>query len=204
MATRMSPFYTNYRFHTRTTWPVGKESKNHASRNYVHWIESVHDICLKRLEETHERMGMYYDRARKKPPPYGVRDLVMLNGKHIRTRRAAKKLDTKLFGPCNVKKVVGPEGQSVELELPSRWRVYNVFHTSMVEPYRSSGRGLRDEPIADTDSGYVDRLSVTYKVGYDVQGNQVLADFEVEEILGSYYNAKGIKVLYLIKWKGYP
>ena len=76
------------------------------------------DLCLKRLKATHERMGKYYDRARKEPPPYGVGDLVMLNSKHIRTRRAAKKLDTKLFGPYKAKKLVGLEGQSVELELP--------------------------------------------------------------------------------------
>ena len=68
---------------------------------------------LKRLVETRERMGKYYDRARKEPPPYGVGDIVMLNGKHIRTRRAAKKLDAKLFGPFKVMKLVGPEGQSV-------------------------------------------------------------------------------------------
>ena len=82
-------------------------------------------------------------------------------------RRAVKKRDAKLFGPFKVKKLVGPEGQSVELELPSRWRVHNIFHTSLVEPYRSSGRGLRDEPIAVTDSRYVDRLGVTHEVGYD-------------------------------------
>ena len=149
-------------------------------------------------------MGKYYDRARKEPPSYGVGDLVMLNGKHIRTRRVVKKLDAKLFRPFKVKKLVGPEGQSVELELPSRWRVHTVFHTSLVEPYRSSGRRLRDEPIAVTDSGYVDRLGVTHEVGYDVEGNQVLQDFEVEEIMWSHYNAEGNKVLYLIKWKGYP
>ena len=77
-------------------------------------------------------MGKYYDRARKEPPPYSVSDLVMLNGKHIRTRRAAKKLDAKLFGPFKVKKLVGPEGQSVELELPSRWRVHNVLDRKSV------------------------------------------------------------------------
>ena len=98
----------------------GKESKNPASRNYAHWIESVHNLCVKRLEGTRQRMGKYYDRARKEPPPYSVGDHVMLNGKHIRTRRTAKKLDAKLFVPIKVKKLVGPEGQSVELELPSR------------------------------------------------------------------------------------
>ena len=73
-----------------------------------------------------------------------------------------------------------------------------------MEPYLSSGRELHDEPIAFTDSGYVDRRGVTYEVGYDVEGNQVHEDFEVEEKMGSHYNAEGNKVLYLIKWKGYP
>ena len=162
MATPMSPFYMNYGFHPWTTWPVEKESKNPASRNYAHWIESMHDLCLKRLEETCERMGKYYNTARKEPPPYGVGDLVLINVKQIRTRRAAKKLDAKLFGPFKVKKLVGPEGQSVELEQPLRWRVHKEFHISLVEPYRSSGRGRRDKPIPDTESGYVDRLGVTH------------------------------------------
>ena len=88
-ATQMSPFFANYGFHPRTNWPVEKESKNPASMNYAHWIESVHELCLSRLEEARQRMGRYYDRSRKEAPPYSVDDLVMLNGKHIRTRRAA-------------------------------------------------------------------------------------------------------------------
>ena len=58
-ATQMRPFFTNYGFHPRTNWPVEKESKNPASRNYAHWIESVHELCVKCLEETRKRMGKY-------------------------------------------------------------------------------------------------------------------------------------------------
>ena len=181
-----------------------KESKNPVSRNYAHWMESVHELCVKHLEETRERMRKYHDRSLKEVPPYSGGDLDMLNGKNIRTQRAAKKLDAKLFGPFKVVRLVGQGGQSVELELPQCWRVHNVFHTSLIEPYRTSVRGLRDEPITVTDSGCLDRLGVTDEVGYNVEGNQVLEDFEVEEIMGSHYNAERKKVLYLIKWKGYP
>ena len=69
----------------------------------------------------------------------------------------------------------------------------------LIEPYGTSVHGLRDEPIAVTDSGYDDRLGVTHEVGYDVEGIQVLEDFEVEEIMGSHYHAEWKKVLYLIK-----
>ena len=56
-ATQMSQFFANYDFHPQTNWPVEKESKNPASRNYAHWMESVHELCVKRLEETDQRMG---------------------------------------------------------------------------------------------------------------------------------------------------
>ena len=203
MATQMSSFFANYGFYPRTNWPVEKVSKNPTSRNYAHWMESVHELCVKRFEETRERMGKYYDCLRKEAPPYSVGDLVMLNGKNIRTQRAAKKLDAKLFGPFKVVRLVQQGGQSVELELPQRWRVHNIFHTSLIKPCRTSVCGLRDEPIAVTDSGYVDRFGVTHEVGFDVEGNQVLEDFEVEEIMQSHYNAEWKKVLYPIKLKGY-
>ena len=180
-----------------------KESKNPASRNYAHWMQSVHELCVRHLEETHERMGKYYDHSRKVAPPYSVGDLVLLNGKNIMTWQAAKQLNAKLFGQFKVVRLVGQGGQLVELELPQHWRVYNIFHTSLNEPYCTSVRGLWDESNEVTDSGHVDRLVVTYEVGYDVKGNQVFEDFEVEEIMGSHYNAEWKKVLYLIKWKGY-
>ena len=56
-ATQMSPFFANFDFHPRTNWPMEKESKNPASRNYAHWMESVHELCVKRLEETRPHMG---------------------------------------------------------------------------------------------------------------------------------------------------
>ena len=76
-------------------------------------MESVHELCVKRHEETCQRMGKYYDQSRKEAPPYSVGDLVMLNGKNIRTRWAAKKLDAKLFGPFKVVRLVGQGRKSV-------------------------------------------------------------------------------------------
>ena len=205
MATQRSPFFANYSFHPQTNWPVEKESKNPASRNYAHWMEREHKLYVKRLEETRECMRKYYDCTRKEASRYSlaVGDLVMLNGKNIRLQRAVRKLDAKLFGPFKVVRLVGQGGQSVELELLQHWRVHNVFHTSLIEPYRTSFCRLWDKPIAVTDSGYVDRLGVTHEVGNNVEGNEVLEDLEGEEIMGSLYNAERKKVLYLIKWKGY-
>src|SRR5258705_4197428 len=129
-------------------------------------MSSVHDLCRSYLEATQARMSRYYDRTRREAPPYGVGDLVMLNGKNIRTRRAAKKLDAKLFGPFKVVRLVDRGGMSVELELPKRWCVYNVFHTFLLERYRASAKGLREAPIAITDERYVNREGGVHEVGY--------------------------------------
>ena len=88
--------------------------------------------------------------------------------------------------------------------MPKRWRVYNVFHTSLLEPYHASAKGLHPPPIAVTDRSYVDWFGMEHDVGYDMDGQQVLEDFEVEEIMGSEYSTGRKKVLYLIKWTGYP
>ena len=43
-----------------------------------------------------------------------------------------------------------------------------------------------------------------HEVGYDVDGQQVLEDFEIEKIMGFEYSTGRKRVLYLIKWTGYP
>ena len=106
-ATQISPFFANYGFHSWTNWPVEMESKNPTFRNYANLLESVHELCVKCLEETCERIWKYYDCSRKEAPPYAVGALVMLNGKNIRTWQAVKKLDAKLFGPFTVVRLVG-------------------------------------------------------------------------------------------------
>ena len=180
------------------------ESKNPASKNYAHWISSVHDLGNSYLIKTSEKMGRYYDKSKKTATPFKAGDLVILNSKNVRTRRAAKKLYAKVFGPFMVVKHVDRSGMSVELELSKRWRVHNMFHTSLFEPYRASAKALHPSPIAVTDRSYLSRFGIEHEVGYDVDGQQVLEEFEVEEIMGSEYSTGRKKVLYLIKWTGYP
>ena len=92
----------------------------------------------------------------------------------------------------------------VELELPKRWCVHNVFLTSLLEPYRACAKGLYSPAIVVTDTSYVDRIGMEHKVRYNVAGQHVLEDFEVKEIMGSVYSTGREKVLYIIKWSGYP
>jgi hypothetical protein len=129
----MSPFFANFGFDPRTNWPIKAEAKNMASRNYVHWMTSVHTLCRRSLDTARELMEKYHDTHAKDPPKYLVGDLVILNRKTLKTRQPSKKLDAKLHGPFKVSKVLSPT--TIKLELPSRWQIHNAFHVSLIEPY---------------------------------------------------------------------
>jgi len=99
MGNGVSPFYTNYGYHPATIDPPSSEPFNPASTVYAHWMQTVHDESRKGLEAAQERIHRYTDPARKEPLAYQVGDLVILNGRNIKTRRPSKKLDHKNHGP---------------------------------------------------------------------------------------------------------
>jgi len=71
-------------------------------------MNAVHKASAERLVAAHERMHCYTDPQRTKPPKYQIGDLVMLNGRNIKTRRPSWKLDHKNHGPFQVEKIVSP------------------------------------------------------------------------------------------------
>src|SRR5437588_5922581 len=79
-------------------------------------------------------MGKYNDKKRLPHPSFKIGELVMLNAKNIRNKRATKKLAPKPYGPFKIMSKKG--SHAYELELLSRWRIHNVFHISLLEPYR--------------------------------------------------------------------
>jgi hypothetical protein len=65
-------------------------------------------------------------------------------------------------------------------------KIHNTFHVSLLEPYNN-----RTRPLPDI-------LKIIDKAS-DIEGNE---EWEIEEILSS-RKVKG-KVLYQVKWKGFP
>jgi len=101
-------------------------------------------------------MGRYYDQKALQQPDYEEGDLVMLNGKHIHTKRLSKKLSPKLYGPC---KIIEAKGQrTFKLEISPTWRIHPTFHVSLLEPYRTSIREGREQPPREPEEidGYLE------------------------------------------------
>ena len=144
MGNGTSTFYANYGFHPVSSDPAASGPLNTASKHYAHWMHAVHKAFTEWLEAAHERMHCYTDPQRTEPSKYQIRGLVMLNGRNIKTRRPSRKLDHKNHGPFQVEKITSP--LAVRLMLPRKWKIHNVFHVSLLEPYRTSKHRAPSDP----------------------------------------------------------
>jgi len=100
--TKISPFYTNYGFEPRTTWPTEIQFRNPASELYGHYMTSIDTKLKERLSEAMESMKKNYNKERKYIEPFKKGELVMLNGRNIQAKHRCRKLEDKMFGPFQI------------------------------------------------------------------------------------------------------
>jgi len=189
--TGISPFYANYGYHPRSIWGIEVTAKNLTSRNYVGWIKEVHDHCREALDKARERMGKYYDRRRNEAPPFKVGDWVLLDLRNVKSRCPTKKFDHKFEGPFKVIKAVSRF--AFRLELPKRWRIHNVFHILLLEPYRRPTIPGREDPTPE---------QVVEEVGEVEPEGEVSDDYAPKAIRDIVKLGRSVK--YLVEWEGFP
>ncbi len=69
------------------------------------------------------------------PPPaqFYLREQVWLDASHLKLPHQKAKLTPKCLGPFKIIQEISPV--AYRLELPSNWRIHNVFHASLLTPY---------------------------------------------------------------------
>jgi hypothetical protein len=100
------------------------------------------------------------------------------------TNQPTAKLVPKCHGPFKVVQVMSPV--NYRLELPTQWKIHDVFHTDLLTPYRETpthGANYQ-RPLPDL----VDSVE----------------EYKVERVLDSCRHGRRCKLQYLISWKGYP
>ena len=134
-----------------------------------------------RLRSAIEYQAKYYNKKHK-PQHYKVGNLVILATKNLKQKRPSKKLAHKFVGPFRITNKVG--AQAYRLLLPKAFRIYNVFHMSLLEPYqyRAGGKG------ADT---FIQPPKLVDNKEH----------WEVEEIIDKVANKEG--VWYKVRWTGW-
>jgi len=63
-----------------------RQAQYQGAELYSHWMKAIHKRAIEELNYTRDAMKKYYDRKALQQPDYKEGDLVMLNGKNIRTK----------------------------------------------------------------------------------------------------------------------
>jgi hypothetical protein len=178
--TKISPFYPNYGFEARTSWPTEIQFRNPASEMYGHYMTEVHKRLKERLEDAVEAMKKHYNKRRKEVVPFNKGELVLLNGRNIRAKHRCKMLEDKMLGPFEILSV-GSNNRYCNLKLPEHWKLHPVFNIDLLERYK--GTDPKKQVIEIEADG---------------------EDWEMETIVASGptdYNPK--QHVFLVKWKDY-
>jgi hypothetical protein len=113
--------------------------------------------------------------------PFKEGQEVWLNCKNLKLPYQSKKMQPRREGPFRIKKVLGPV--TYQLELPPRWRIHDVFHVTLLSPFKQTEIHGPGYPKPPPDI---------------IEGEE---EYEVETILSS--RKKGRRMEYLVRWKGY-
>lgn len=123
-----------------------------------------------------------YANSKRRDLQFSVGDWVLLASKDLRFKQGSPKLLPRWVGPFQVHKRIGK--QAYELNLPSRWKIHDVFHVSKLEPYRRDG-SVQPPPPAELLLGE--------------------EEYEVDSIVNHRrVNSRGKpKYEYLVRWTGH-
>jgi Chromo (CHRromatin Organisation MOdifier) domain len=114
---------------------------------------------------------------------HAVGDKVWLEGTNLKLTHPKAKLDAKCYGPFTVTEEISPVVYRVEL--PQQWKIHNVFHASLLTPYK------------ETEEHGTNYAQPPPEL---VKGEE---EYEVKQVLNSRRTGRTKKLQYLLWWKGY-
>ena len=113
--------------------------------------------------------------------PYHIGDQVWLEGHNLHTTHPSSKLAPRRYGPFIITRVVSRT--SYQLKLPPQWKLHNVFHATLLTPYKETvlnGQSYQ-EPTPELINGQ--------------------PEWEVESILK--VRRRRNQLQFLVRWKGF-
>ena len=180
-----TPFFMTYGQHPLTPVRAAFNKSNvPAAVDFASVIQQAVQRGKALLQAAQQRQKAYYD-SKRRLLAFKPGQKVMLSTEHIRLKSpGTQKLLPRFIGPFAVVQRIGEN--AYKLQLPARLRIHDVFHVSLLKPYKSDGTYQPPtEPLFFDDEGQ--------------------PWFEVESVLQHRELRRGKRSVtqYLIKWKGY-
>jgi hypothetical protein len=158
-----------------------KASKTPAAAQWTTDLVSTLEQAKVYLQQAKDRQKSYAD-AKRSEVTFALHDQVLLCTTNLKPKFGTRKLYPRWLGPFKVTKVVNDV--AYQLDLPSSMKIHNVFHVSLLKPYKSDG-SVKPPPAPLAVDGHL--------------------EYEVEDLLGVRQVKAGTKFRqeFLVKWKGY-
>jgi hypothetical protein len=179
---RVTPFFALYGFNPDIRINVEddiQEGEAVAAHDRTRQIANERKALDELWARAVEAQKKFYNKKRR-PIEFKVGDQVMLSTKNLKLARPNKKLSDLFLGPFEVIYVTS-NGLACKLRLPSSFKIYPVFHVSLLEPYHQRANVTIEPPEPEI-----------------IEGQEY---WEVERIL-SHRRRRG-KDQYLVRWKGF-
>ena len=128
----------------------------------------------------------YFDR-RRRAVQYKVGDQVLLSTTNLRMRNLPAKLQRRFVGPFAIVDKISH--LVYKLKLPDEWKIHDVFHVSLLKPWRASlYNAAQPQELPE------------------LQSSDEAQHFETEKILRWRWVRKGRRLTkeYLVLWRGQP
>jgi hypothetical protein len=175
---KQSPFELLYGYVPPSIPTAIPESEFPATEERLHHMKLAKEEAIAAHELSRARM---LERFNKDFVPFKEGQEVWLNCKNLKLPYQSKKMQPRREGPFKIKKVLGPV--TYQLELPPRWKIHDVFHVTLLSPFKQTEIHGPGYPKPPPDI---------------IEGEE---EYEVETILSS--RKRGRQMEYLVRWKGY-
>ncbi len=143
--------------------------------------------CLATMKERRLQAITAINQSSKRqdiPSSFLVGTQVWLEGTHLRLPYQATKLAPKRYGPFEITKEISPV--AYQLRLPTAWNIHNVFHASLLSPYRETNAHGPNYSRPPPDL---------------IEGEE---EYKVEKVINHRHTSRARTLQYLVKWIGYP
>ena len=187
-STGFSPFYLNYGYEPVTPIQLLKgdeEIKTESIGSFVNRVKSDWELARQNLKKSVDLQAKYYNKKHR-DIEFDVGELVLLSTRNLKMKGIPEKLKKRFVGPFKVGQQIGQ--QAYKLSLPENWKIYPVFHISLLKRWNTASLQEEEETPVDEDL----EIEEPY--------------YEIEKILRWTKVKRGTKILeeYLVLWKGYP
>ena len=184
----------NFGQHPLTPASMEIDTKVPAAQAFGKDLEEALARAKTLLEAAQQRQKSYADK-RAKHVEHDVGTVVLLNTKNIRFK-GCRKLLPRWIGPFQITERIGTQAYRLALP-PTMKRLHDVFHVSLLAPYRDNGR-VKPPPIPLD----VDEDGEWYEVEAILDRREVRYGGRKNKRTGR-KSRERIKVEYCVKWLGY-